>query len=103
MPGKMSNRDRIARMAAEAEAAGKEKQADRQARAESASRSGAAKSRAKRPPARVKIVWAVCDQTGSQVKSYPYAEEAAALADAQQRTTATGRTHFVTRAEVPLE
>jgi len=100
MAGKMSNRDRIAHMAAEAQATRREKAA---AKAGSAPRKPAAKSRAKQPPARVKIVWAVCDQSGSQVKTYPYAQESEANADARQRTETTGKTHFVNRAEVPFE
>lgn len=101
MAGRMSNRDRIARMAAEAEVARQEQAAKKvPAASKPASRS---KARAKAAPARVRIVWAVCEPSGAQVKTYPYAQEEAAQADARERTTATGRTHFVTKAEVPFD
>jgi hypothetical protein len=103
----MSNRDRIARMAEEAELARKEKAAKKDAgapRSEGSSRrKSGGKAKAKPAPSRIKIVWAVCDQTGAQVKLFPYAQEQEALADVQQRTAATGKAHFLTRAEVPFE
>jgi hypothetical protein len=99
MSGKMSNKDRIARAAEEAAAARKEKAA----KSDAPGASRGAKARNKHRPARIKITWVVCDQTGKQVQAYPYAEEEAARADAQQRTVATGKSHFVTRAEVPFE
>lgn len=104
MPGKMSNRDRIAQKALEAEVGRKEKAAKKEVdpAAKPASKP-ARKSRSKAAPARIKIVWAVCDQSGAQVKLFPYAQEQEAQAEAQARTTSTGKTHFVTRAEVPFE
>lgn len=102
MPGKMSNKDRIAQKALEAEVGRKEKAVKKTA-APKAAGGTVRKSRAKAAPARIKIVWAVCDQSGAQVQLFPYAQEQEAKAEAQARTTSSGKTHFVTRAEVPFE
>jgi hypothetical protein len=96
----MSNRDRIARKAMEAEIARKEREAQQQAEPASTSKR---KPKAKAAPAPIRIVWAVCDSSGAQVTTFPYAQEEAAQEDARQRTAATGRSHFVTKAKVPLE
>jgi hypothetical protein len=88
-------------MQAEASAA----EAEKKAKAEkpvSREREPRKRATSKPGPARIKIVWAVCDQSGVQVKTYPYAEEAEAIAEARRRTESTGRTHFVNRAEVAL-
>ena len=113
MAAKMSNRDRIAQKAAEAAATAKEKSeaAKSSERAVAAPRKSAAakgsggKSRAKstaRGSGRIKIVWRVCNPAGVEVKSFPYAQEAEARAEAERMTTELGRTHFVRRDEVPL-
>ena len=97
MAGNMSNRDRIARLAEEAEL-------DRQQRAARKAAAPAKSARkAKAAPARIRIVWAVCESSGAQVTTFPYAQEEAAQADARQRTAATGKAHFVTKAEVPFD
>lgn len=108
MAGRMSNRDRIEHLRAEAEATAKEKAA---AKAEKAARppaprkaSGKSAGKAAAAPTRgrVRIVWSVCDSNGKEVKQFPYAQEQEARAEAELQTTATGRTHFVTKAEVPF-
>ena len=96
----MSNRDRIARAAEEARIAAEEKAAKK------ASRSGKReKTSSKKPktPARMKIVWDVCGPAGTAIKSFAYAEKAAAEADAAARTRSSGRTHFVRESRVPME
>jgi hypothetical protein len=102
MPGKSSNRDRIARMQAEASAVDAEKKAKAEKSAAKRELEPRKRATGKPGPARIKIVWAVCDQSGVQVTSYPYAEEAEAIAEAKRRTESSGRTHFVNRAEVTL-
>ncbi len=114
MPGKMSNRDRIAQKAAEAAATERQKTVDKDGKEakepkapRSASKSApkAAKSGSKsggRTFGRIKIVWLVCGPSGAEVKSYPYAQEGAARTEAEQLTASSGKTHFVRRAEVPL-
>ena len=108
MAGKMSNRDRIAQKAAEAAATAQEK-ADKSAKsARGAKASGGKASGGKRSaktarsPGRIKIVWRVCNPAGVEVKSFPYAQEAEARAEAERMTAELGRTHFVRRDEVPL-
>ena len=99
MAGRMSNRERIDRLRAEAEAAAKEKAA---AKAALPPKSRKSSSKAQ-PPARVRIVWLVCDPSGKEVKRFPYAQEQEARADAQQQSAATGRSYFVMQADAPYE
>jgi hypothetical protein len=108
MAGRMSNRDRIDQLRREAEATAKEKAA---AKAEKAARppaprkkaSGSGTRSAATPSrGRVRMVWKVCDSSGKEVSQFPYAQEEEARAEALQQTTATGRTHFVAKAEVPF-
>jgi hypothetical protein len=101
MAGRMSNRDRIAQRAEEAEAARKEKET-KAAKKEATPRKKATPKVAA-PPGRTKIVWAVCDHSGAQVKTFPYREEAAARAEAEKLTAESGKAHWVARAEVPFE
>jgi hypothetical protein len=92
-----SNADRIARAAAEAEAAMKEK-AERKAKRETA----AAKVRSARPPKappRIKIVWAVGQPGLEPVKVFPYKERAEADAEAERR----GKGCRVAPLKVPME
>ncbi|MBL9076774.1 MAG: hypothetical protein JNL08_04675 [Planctomycetes bacterium] len=98
----MSNRDRIAHLRAEAEAAAKEKAA---AKAAKAAQPAARKAKGKTAPApaRVRIVWAVCDHAGKEVQQFPYAQEQEARAEAQRLTAASGRTHFVKQTDVAVE
>jgi hypothetical protein len=96
----MSNRDRIAHLRAEAEAAAKEKAA---AKAEKASRPKSSGRSAAKPVGRVRFVWSVCGPSGKEVERFPYAQEAEARADAVRRTEATGQTHFVSKSEVPVD
>lgn len=103
MAGRMSNRERIERMRAEAEAAEKERAA---ARAERASRPAAARGASRKadaqPRGRIRLVWSVCDQRGDEVQQFPYAKEQEARAEAERLSTDTGRPHFVKQSEVPV-
>ncbi len=107
MAGRMSNRDRIDHMRQEADAAAKEKAAAKAQKAAEKAAAPARKSAAKAAPTRargrVRIVWNVCDPSGKEVQQFPYAQEAEAIACAQQMTAANGRTHFVKKAEVPFQ
>jgi|KBSSwiStaDraftv2_1062776.scaffolds.fasta_scaffold740166_1 hypothetical protein len=107
MAGKLSNRDRIAQKAAEAAATAQEKQEKADKKAKSTPRAaprkaGKGSAKTARSPGRIKIVWRVCNPAGVEVKSFPYAQEAEARAEAERMTTQLGRTHFVRRDEVPL-
>jgi hypothetical protein len=102
MAGRMSNRERIERLRAEAEATAKEKAAAKAAKAALPPKSRKSSSKAQQP-ARVRIVWLVCDPSGKEVKRFPYAQEQEARADAQQQSAATGRSYFVMQADAPYE
>jgi hypothetical protein len=96
----MSNRDRIARAAEEARIAAEEKAAKKAAKA---GKPGKASSKKPAAHARIKIVWDVCGPAGTAIKTFPYAEKAAAEADAAARTRSSGRTHVVRGSRVPME
>lgn len=101
MPRHSSNRERIERLAREAEVARQEKaaaEAKKNAPAKKTTRKTAAKA-----GGRTRAVWLVCDQTGATVLTYPYRDEQAARAEAERRTQETGKTHFVKRGEVPFD
>lgn len=104
MPGRMSNRDRIAHLRAEADAAAKEKDAKKAAKAAEPKKARKSPTRkAAAPPGKVRIVWAVCDQSGKVVQQFPYAQEKEARAEAEQLATSTGRTHFVKQTDVAAD
>lgn len=95
----MSNRERIDNLRAEADAKAREK-----ARAPEPKAGGKAKAAGKAKSAgRVRFVWSVCGPSGKEEVQFPYAQEEAARAEAVRRTEETGKTHFVTRAEVPVD
>lgn len=104
MAGRMSNRDRIEQLRAEADAAAKEKAEAKAKKAQEpkASRKSTSKSGKKdgSPAPRVRIVWAVCDAAGREVQQFPYPQEKEAREEAQRLTTSTGKTHFVKQADV---
>ena len=96
MTGRMSNRDRIARAAQEAEAGAKQKSTKKAA--------GTKKTTGTRKPAeRIKVVWLLCNQSGKPVRTYPYPQEQEARAESERLTKETSKTHFVTRGEVPFD
>ena len=101
-----SNRERIERMAEEAELTSKEKATGAKKTVPAKKKAPAKKTTRKtasKPPGRTRVVWLLCDQSGTAVETYPYAEEQAARGEAEKRTKDTGKTHFVTRGEVPFE
>ena len=107
MARRMSNRDRIEHLRAEADAAAKEKAA-RQAEkaAEKAARPASSRSPTKaaaQPAGRVRLAWNVCDQRGDTVEQFPYAQEKEAREAAARLTEESGRQHFVAKGEVPVE
>ncbi len=94
----MSNRDRIARAAEEAALAAAEKAAKKAAKPTAASRAKRAA-----PTARIKIVWEVGGMGGTKVKSFPYAEKAAAEEAAAALSKSSGRTQKIRETRVPME
>jgi len=96
--GHMSNRERIARAAAEAQAKAAEK-AEKKATKPVAR--GRPKSGAK--AVRMKIVWEACNANGTAVKTFPYPDKAAAEALVEELTKKTGRAHVLRASKVPME
>jgi hypothetical protein len=103
MAKRLSNRQRIERMAEEASIEAENKEQGAQA-AESVpgvrkpvrSRKTAAKQR------RMKLVWRVVDQSSREVASFPYREKPEADARAAALSEKTGKTHTVNAVRVPM-
>ena len=105
MPGRMSNKDRIAKAAAEAAAGKKEKAAKKKATKKKAAKKTSARKKAAttKSAGRLKLVWTVCDHSGSGVKSFAFNEEALARKEAKRLSEDKGKVHFVKKEKVPLE
>ncbi len=91
----MSNSARIQKAAAEAAATDEEKAAKKAA----AAAKRAAKAREPKPPARLKVVWAVGEPNSPSPKIFAYAERAAADAEAAKM----GKNAMVKPIKVPME
>src|SRR5262245_4806066 len=96
--GRMSNRERIARAAEEAELTAKEKEAAKAAK----TTSGGGRRSSKKAPVRMKIVWEV---TAGEtiVATFAYPDKPAAESKAVELTQSTKRLHTVRPAKVPME
>ncbi len=91
----MSNSARIEKAAAEAAATAEEKAAKKAA----APKKKTTKAREPKPPARLKVVWAVGEPNAVAPKLFPYAERAAADAEAAKM----GKNAMVKPIKVPME
>ncbi len=103
--GRMSFNERLERMAAEKAAAERERREKAEKRkaapAKKSSRSG---SRVAAVPAgRMRVVWAVCNHLGEQVKAYPYPEKEQAAAEAARLSEDKGKRHYVEPRKVPMD
>ncbi len=94
----MSNRDRIARAAAEAQAAAAEKAAKKAAKKSSGARPAQASK-----SVRMKVIWEVRNEAGKAVRSFSYPDKAHAEAAVVALTKSTGQTHVLRDAKVPME
>lgn len=102
MAGHMSNRDRIAKLAAEKAAERKEKAAAKK-KAPARKKRATKKSAAAASGGRMKIVWAVCDQTGNSIKAFDYPKRKDADSEAARLSESKGKPHFVRSEKVPME
>ncbi len=93
--GHMSNRERIARAAEEAELAAKEKAAKKTANKPVKKRPA--------PATRMKVIWEVCDGTGKVIESFPYPDKEKAEAQVEARSRSTGRSHILRPTKVPMD
>jgi hypothetical protein len=101
----MSNNERLERMAAEKAAAAREKQE----RAEQRKKEVAARPRRSRTPGaaqaagRVRVVWAVCNHLGDQVKTFPYPEKQQAEAEVERLSGEKGKPHYLEPRKVSMD
>ncbi|MCA8960536.1 MAG: hypothetical protein KDC38_08485 [Planctomycetes bacterium] len=103
--GGFSNRERIERLALEAELRAKEKAeeaAERTARP-GGDRASTKRTSAKTPAAggRMKIVWSVLDPGYRVVESFPFPRKSDAEKRARELSESTGKEHFVREQKVP--
>ncbi len=109
MARRMTGRDRLQKLQAEAAATEREREEKRKAKAAKKTtttrkrKTAASKSRAAAPAARMQAVWAVCGRNGEMVASHPYRDRAAADADAAARSEKSGQAHFVRPERLPMD
>lgn len=62
------------------------------------------RSRSKPPviPGRVKLVWEICSGSGKVLKTFPYADKAAADTQTKALTWSSGRAHMLRATKVPM-
>jgi mannitol-specific phosphotransferase system IIBC component len=102
----MSNKDRIAKLAAEAAAGKKAKAAKKKVakkKKKVAKKTTTRKKAASKSAGRLKLVWVVCDHSGSGVKTFAFNEQKLAVKEAKRLSEDKGKTHFVKKDKVPLE
>jgi hypothetical protein len=97
MMKRLSNKERIERMAEEASINVEDQEPKTDVRKASRSR--------KTLPIRkrMKFVWRVVDWNSKQIASFPYAGESDAQARASELSEKTGKAHTVSRVRVPME
>lgn len=112
MASRMSNQDRIHRMALEAEAAETERVERAKVKAKAKPKAATRKKTAARKPTprkkagakqRVKIVWTVGVPTGKTLSVFPYNQKADAQAEAEMLTSKKGTLHVVRSERQPME
>jgi hypothetical protein len=104
MAKRLSNRQRIERMAEEAsiEAEDKEQGAeDREPKTRVRKASGSRKTAPKQK--RMKFIWRVVDENSKEMASFPYPGKCEAEARASELSQKTGKAHTVNCVRVPME
>ena len=96
MAKRLSNRQRIERMAEEASIKAEEKEPKTGGRRASGSKKGAPRQQ------RMKFVWSVVDANSKEIASFPYPAKGAAEARAAELSEKTGKTHTVNCVRVPM-
>ena len=106
MAKRMSNRERIERLAAEkqaAEAEKKEAASKKKVTKKKATSSRATAASTRAAGGRHKIVWKVFNASFKEMDVFPFPEKAKAEKKAKELTEKTGHEHFVNSEEVPME
>jgi hypothetical protein len=106
----MSSRDRIERLAAEADIAAREKSEAARERTEAKTKTATKSTKTTKKKAgsvasasRQKVVWKIFNVNYKEVAVFPYAQKQDADAMAAKLTTDSGQSHFVNSVKVPLE
>lgn len=97
MAKRLSNKQRIERMAEEAAIKAEDKEPKKDVRKESGSRKTSPTHK------RMKFIWKVVDANAKEVASFPYQGQSAAEARAAELSAKTGTVHTVNRVRVPME
>ncbi len=97
MARRLSNRQRIERMAEEASVEAEEKEPKTGVRKASSSRKTSPKQK------RMKFVWSVVDENSKEIASFPYPAKGEAEARASELSKKTGKAHTVNCVRVPME
>lgn len=97
MAKRLSNRQRIERMAEEASIKVEDKEPKKDVRKASGSRKASPTQK------RMKFVWKVVDANSKEVASFPYKGQSEAEARASELSEKTGKVHTVNRVRVPME
>jgi len=103
MPARSSNKERIARLAAEKAAEKEEKASKKKAASKKKKKTSRKKKSATKSAGRLKVVWVVCDHSGAPVQTFPYPEEKEARAAVEKLSKDKGKLHFVKKEKVPME
>ncbi len=96
MARRLSNQQRIERMAEEASIEAQDKEQKTEVRKASRSRKTAPVQK------RMKFIWSVVDENSKEVASFPYREKGEAEARAAQLSEKTGKTYAVNPVRVPM-
>jgi hypothetical protein len=97
MAKRLSNRQRIERMAEEASIKAEEKEPKPGVRKASGSRKTAPTQK------RMKFIWRVVDENSKEIVSFPYPGKCEAEARASELSEKTGKAHAVNLVRVPME
>jgi len=104
MAKRLSNRQRIERMAEEASIKAEDKEQgaeDKEPKARVRKASGSRKTAPKQK--RVKFIWSVVDENSKEMASFPYPAKGEAEARASELSEKTGKAHTVNLVRVPME
>ncbi len=96
MAKRLSNRQRIERMAEEASIEAEDKEPKTEVRKASRSRKTAS------IPKRMKFIWQVVDANSKEMASFPYPGKCEAEARASELSEKTGKAHTVNLVRVPM-
>ena len=101
MAKRLSNKQRIERMAEEASIKAEEKEPKKQPKTGVRKASGSRKTAPKQK--RMKFIWTVVDEKSKEIASFLYPAKDEADARASELSKKTGKAHTVNRVRVPME